>query len=892
MSLDQSILLQRRIQFLAVTGILVTGLLVAIATAVPIYRHAHELVASSLQASALSQAQSAGQFLSRTSEIALQIASRSGVRDKLEEYNNWQISLPDLVLYSAPRIRDALDQTGNIAGLVRFDRDNYPVLELGLPLPVERLQAPGLASTQPLIAGPVMVGAALRLLVVVPILSRDGQRVGTDLLAFDITPLEQLLSTAAQQDDQTRQLLFNRDGGTLTRIGHSGEPSHVLDMLGSEHDLLMEAAGGAVGMKRLTRDDGRVEVAVFSPMDDLPGWGFALLKPAREFDTPVLTRLISPLLTIIALVLAGAWLTARAIRPMASRVLAQSRQLAELSESMALAASVFEGSPQAVLILDAHHRIVETNHACQTITGFTVDQLRGRTLCDALCVNGGSSELCAQLWDTVGQVGEWQGETRLMRDNGETFPAWHSVNAVRDGSGHVRHHISMFSDIGDKKRAEERIRHLAHHDSLTNLPNRSLLADRLAHALDRARRGDERLALLFIDLDRFKHVNDSLGHPVGDRLLQTVARRLDSVVREQDTLARQGGDEFVVILEEIDDPEDAARVALKLLSALEAPVVLDQHEIFVGASIGISLFPDDGDSSEELLRSADSAMYEAKEAGRSTYRFYTAEQTRISRERFELESGLRRALERDELRLFFQPQADCADGRLIGVEALVRWQHPERGLVPPDRFIPLAEDIGLIGQIGDWVLNTACAQARQWELQGRPLRVAVNLSGQQISHGDLFDTVQSALQRSGLSPHLLELEITEGHILKGVEACILTLRRVKTLGVTMAIDDFGTGYSSLNYLKRLPVDRLKIDRSFVEGIPLDRDDVAIVATILSMARNLGMEIIAEGVETTAQLGHLIEAQCTEYQGYLLGRPVPVDELEGWMAQRVDNTVSN
>ncbi|PKO56491.1 MAG: hypothetical protein CVU25_10275, partial [Betaproteobacteria bacterium HGW-Betaproteobacteria-19] len=305
MSLDQSILLQRRIQFLAVTGILVTGLLVAIATAVPIYRHAHELVASSLQASARSQAQSAGQFLSRTTEIALQIASRSAVRDKLEEYNNWQISLPDLVLYSAPRIRDALDQTGNIAGLIRFDRDNYPVLELGLPIPVTHLQPPGLASTQPLIAGPVMIGDVLRLLVVVPILSREGLRVGTDLLAFDITPLEQLLSTTTHQDDNTRQLLFNRFGGTLTRIGQAGQPSQVLGARSPERELLMEAAGGTVGMERLTRDDGSAEVAVFSPIDALPGWGFALVKPARAFDVPVLTRLISPLLTIVLLVLAG-----------------------------------------------------------------------------------------------------------------------------------------------------------------------------------------------------------------------------------------------------------------------------------------------------------------------------------------------------------------------------------------------------------------------------------------------------------------------------------------------------------------------------------------------------------------------------------------------------------
>lgn len=880
MNLAYSIRLQRRIRIYATIGILFTGLLVAIATAIPLYHDAHDRAATAYVEDARARARSAGQFIGKAHDIARQIASRSGIRDQLEAYNRWEIDRSELVEYSAPRIRDALSQGRNIAGLVRLDKGNDPVIEIGQQIPASLLQIA--SSKEPVACGPLRIDDKIMLLVSAPVLSRDGARAGTDILSFEMAALDELLNNEPKGEHNTRQLLFNSTDQAVVEFNRLTPGGRLLDAGQPEQAFLERAAGGMTGLDGFERSDGSASMVAYAPLPEMPGWGLALVTPARAFDTPVLFRLASPLLMITLLVLGGAWLTARAIRPVADKVVQQSRKLGEMSESMALAASVFEGSPQAVLILDATHHILETNEACHTITGFGLVELRGRTMSQALCINTDEGSMCNELWRGVDEAGEWHGEVRLMRRYGETFPAWCSINAVLDDSGKPRHYIAMLSDISDKKQAEDRIRHLAQHDPLTGLPNRSLLADRLEHALERGRRSESRVALLFIDLDRFKHVNDSLGHPVGDRLLQEVAHRLHSTVRQQDTLARQGGDEFVVIIEDVEGPDDAARVAVKLLATLESPVTLDGHEIFVGGSIGISIFPSDGDSSEALLRCADSAMYEAKEQGRSTYRFYTAEQTRISRERFELESGLRRAIERDELRLFYQPQAACANGQLVGVEALVRWQHPERGLVPPDRFIPLAEEIGLIGQIGEWVLNTACAQARQWAQAGHPLRVAVNLSSHQVSQDKLFDTVKGALNRSGLAPSLLELEITEGHVLKRVEECIVELHRVKTLGVSLAIDDFGTGYSSLSYLKRLPVDRLKIDRSFVEGIPDDHDDISIVATILSMARNLGMGVIAEGVETPAQIEHLVAARCGEYQGYLLGKPMPPDALQDWM----------
>ncbi|WEN40652.1 putative signaling protein [Thauera sp. GDN1] len=879
MPLAQSARLQQRIQSFALIGILLTGLLVALATAVPMYRHAHALAERALADAARGEARAAGQFLAKSADIARQIASRSAVRDKLEAYNRREIDLVELVDFCAPRIRDALDHAGQIAGMVRFDRDGKPVLELGLPLPRASAALPANGSSGVRFVGPFATEHGHHLLVGAPILSREGEWIGSDVLAFDLQPLEDMLSMDPVRTayPAASQVLHHQPTGiAMAWLAQAGTVA-ILPSVAALPASMRLALEGEPG--RVRRDGAAGEHVVFAlELEEAPGWVYALVTPAGEFAQPVRTQLLFPLATIAALVLLGALLTARAMRPLTQRALEQSRHLLELSEKQRLAASVFEGSPQGIVIMDTAHRIVDANRACTTMTGFPLATLRGRSFCEALHGPEQADRIGAEIRAGIGRSGEWQGEGELLRADGGRFPAWQSITAVRAADGGVRHYIGMFSDISAQRVAEERIRHLAHHDALTNLPNRTLLNDRLGVAMDRARRSGQPLALLFIDLDRFKYVNDTLGHPLGDRLLQAVAQRLHTVLREGDTLARLGGDEFVVLVEGLAGPEDAERVARKLLQAMQQPVLLDGHELFIGGSIGISLFPQDGDTIEALVRCADSAMYRAKDAGRNTFRFHTREQASRSRERFELEHGLRHAVERGELRLLYQPQAACRSGALVGVEALVRWEHPGRGTIMPDRFIPLAEEIGLIRPIGEWVLNTACAQARAWEREGRPVRVAVNLSGQQISTDGLVDAVRDALDRSGLSPRLLELEITEGHILKRVDHCIDTLRKLKGLGVTLAIDDFGTGYSSLSYLKRLPVDRLKIDRSFVEGVPADHDDTAIVATILAMARNLGLAVIAEGVETEDQLRHLSAAHCDEYQGYLLGRPVPADAI--------------
>jgi diguanylate cyclase (GGDEF)-like protein len=433
-----------------------------------------------------------------------------------------------------------------------------------------------------------------------------------------------------------------------------------------------------------------------------------------------------------------------------------------------------------------------------------------------------------------------------------------------------------------RRQAEEKLRIVATHDPLTALPNRTLLHERLSHALAKAQRHDRQLAALFIGLDRFKSVNDTLGHEAGDALLQDAARRLYDCLRETDTMARQGGDEFVVLMDELSDRDPISRVSQRILDAVARPFSLDGRELHISASIGISVYPDDG---RTLLRNADVAMHRAKEKGGNGYQYYSAQLDNHSVERLSLESGLRRALERDELTLHYQPKVNIASGLVSGMEALLRWQHPELGSVPPARFIPIAEETGLIVPIGAWVLKTACAQNRAWQRSGvRRFAVAVNLSPRQFAADNLLEDIRSALAESGLAPQDLELEITESMVMDDPDKAIDVLRQVKALGVSVAIDDFGIGYSSLAYLKRFPIDTVKVDRSFVEDIPADENSMAIAQAVIAMAHNLRLKVVAEGVESEGQLSFLRGEGCDDIQGYYFCEARAASSIKGMMSK--------
>jgi len=543
------------------------------------------------------------------------------------------------------------------------------------------------------------------------------------------------------------------------------------------------------------------------------------------------------------------------------------------------AAAVFDNSVEGIVVLDTAHRIVAANPALLEISGFTADEVTGRPV-DVLRSLRHGDAFYRTLWATVEQTGSWQGEMWTHRKSGEPLPVWAAVSTVRDADGAPVQYVFSYSDISQIKESERRLEHLTHHDPLTQLPNRLMLGAALERALTRARRTGHALALLFIDVDRFKTINDTLGHQTGDLLLQALAARIAASVRAADLVAHMSGDEFAVLLEDISSPEDAARVARKLVEACTEPFDLDGFEAFVTLSIGITLSPEHGQSATALLRNCDSAVHHAKSEGGNRFRIYTRELTKIAFKNLRIETSLRHAIDTGELELFYQPQFRLADDTLCGAEALVRWHHPKRGLIPPDAFIPRAEKTGLIVPMGELLLFDACRRVKAWLDAGlAAVPVAVNISGVQITTGPIVETVAAALADSGLPPELLKLEITESFAMRGTQGSIDRLHALRALGVELAIDDFGTGYASLAYLRELPVTIIKIDREFVRNVPDHRGDCAIIEAIVAMAHGLGLTVVAEGVETEAQQVFLARAGCDIMQGFLCGRPTPHPEFE-------------
>ncbi|MFT5961624.1 MAG: diguanylate cyclase (GGDEF)-like protein/PAS domain S-box-containing protein [Burkholderiaceae bacterium] len=562
-------------------------------------------------------------------------------------------------------------------------------------------------------------------------------------------------------------------------------------------------------------------------------------------------------------------------------------RMKQMESGLELWAKVFEASSESIVIMDHNGAVVTVNRAFRRGTAFEMHELLGQTA-EAILSQRNPPDLLETVRHVTAVKGSWQGEVWFNRKNGIAYPAWLVMNAVRDSDGVITHFIAMSLDISERKASEQRIHYLAHHDVLTGLPNRFLCDERLTLSIQQARRQQDRVAVLFVDLDRFKNINDSLGHHVGDQLLCSVAARLGAAVRDGDTVSRLGGDEFIVILNNVDQVEEIGKfIERRLMLAVCEPHIIDGVELTISCSIGVAVFPDDSDTIEGLKRHADSAMYQAKKLGRNNAQFFTpALNERVTRH-LHLESDLRRAVERNELVLHYQPRIDARSGRLAGVESLLRWQHPVEGLVAPALFIPLAEESGLIVGIGAWTIREACRQHQLWRAEGLgQIPVSINLSALQLRDDGLLAVLSEAIARYDVPPDQIELELTESLLMEHVDATIELLQRLKALGFSLSIDDFGTGYSSLNYLVRFPIDKLKIDRSFVQNIHSSAANLAVTRAIIGLGHTLGLAVVAEGVELASDVQALLEAGCDEFQGYHFARPMPPLQLTAWLEQHL------
>ena len=550
----------------------------------------------------------------------------------------------------------------------------------------------------------------------------------------------------------------------------------------------------------------------------------------------------------------------------------------EQQDKLRLLAKVFESTSEGITITDTEGTIIAVNDSFCSITGYSEAEALGEN--PRILKSGRhDDDYYTQMWQQLKDTGHWHGEIWNKRKNGEIYPEILTISSIFDDDGIASHYVAVFSDITAMNDVVKQLDYQAHHHTVTSLPNRRLLRARLTHSIQVACRENHQGAMFYLDLDNFKHINDSLGHDIGDKVLVEVAHRLQQHTREVDTVAHIGGDEFAIVSHHISNVNDATMRAKQLLERLHQSIVVDGHELFLSGSIGVAIFPDDGDDFATLWKNADVAMYKAKESGKNGYCFYSQNLTDVAIERVTLESSLRRAQQHDEFVLYYQPQISLKSEEIIGCEALIRWQHHELGLVPPDKFIPLCEETGLIVEIGEWVLYSACTQWLEWQSLGHnPGRMAVNVSGRQIQDGNLYEMVARVLQQTGCPASAIELEITETFLMKHPEQAIAVLRRISEMGIEMAIDDFGTGQSSLNYLHQFPVNRLKIDRSFVNDIQSGDEECTIIKAIIAMGHGLGLGIIAEGIETEVQQQYLSSLQCEEAQGYLFSRPIPAEEF--------------
>jgi diguanylate cyclase (GGDEF)-like protein/PAS domain S-box-containing protein len=568
-------------------------------------------------------------------------------------------------------------------------------------------------------------------------------------------------------------------------------------------------------------------------------------------------------------------------------VQASIHRLEKVQDRLHLSSRIFHSAGEAIMVTDTGNKIVDVNEAFESITGYSRANILGKN--PRILQSGRHDEqFYRDMWTTLTEHGQWQGEIWDRRANGEIYPKWLTITVLRNRQGKVTNHVAVFRDITAVKETEDKLHHIAHHDTLTGLDNRYQLQINLEKNIQHASRHQRNIGVLFIDLDRFKDINDTLGHTIGDQVLQEAARRLRDCVRSSDVVARLGGDEFVVVLDELPNENVATDIAAKIIDFFGQAFNIDKFELFITPSIGISIYPEDGQSADVLLKNADVAMYHAKDSGRNNYQFFSQQLNDNTAHRFKLLTALRYAIDNQGFELYYQPQVNFISGQICGVEALIRWHDEELGQVEPEEFIPLCEETGLIQEIDDWVLQEACKQYCSWETAGcAPPSMAVNISAREIKQSRFVDRVERIIKVTGMDPQHLELEITEHLLVEPDPVVMQTLERLRKLGITLTMDDFGTGYSSLSYLKRLPFDVIKVDRSFVGDIPYDQDDTAITAAIIAMAHSLRLRVVAEGVETDEQIEYLRLQQCDMGQGYKFCEPIPSEQVTQLLIDQPD-----
>ncbi len=869
---------QQRIGFVAGTILVVVAILVGVIVFYVMQRHAEQLLSDSLQSSLQNRVDLTNAEIQQGFQRGMTVATRPFLIDQIQRVGTHEGNGATL---------DALDRgaksflSTGLSAIALFDKDGQQLARAGnfvqKPALTVPINLPGhvhllfknqffLRTDVNIINAGRVIG---RMVAETPLPSLSGTFVSTQRLG---KTGELALCAPSGVKMQCFPTTLNPQVFTLSKRSPAGVPLPMTHALEGETGFIV------------ARDYRHQNVvAAYSPVDDL-GLGMVLKMDSAELYAPVWSQLRYLLPLMVGMLAVALLLLRWLLSPLVARLVRSEQEAhaanVRLRDSENRVRTVLETVDEGIVSISATGKIQLFNPGAERMFGYRGADILGNNI-SMLMPEPYCSEhdeyLERYLRTGKAHVIGIGREVVAQRSSGETFPMELRVSEFYlDGQ---RQFIGVMRDITERKATEETITHLAHYDALTDLPNRRLVQDRILQTVVWARRSGAQFAVMFLDLDKFKTINDTLGHGVGDQLLQMVAHRLTACLRAEDTVGRQGGDEFIVLLASLSAAEDAALVAQKILATLSASFVINGQDVRTGASIGIAVYPQDGDDVETLLKNSDTAMYHAKEAGRSNFQFFTQTMNAAAAERLLLENSLRQAIERNELLLHYQPLVNIAEGNIVATEALVRWNHPELGLVSPARFIPIAEDSGLIIPLGEWVLSQACRQLKQWREQGIALqRMVVNLSPRQFRQKHLVENFSRVLSETGVDPHWLGLEITETVVMENPEKSIGTLAELHALGIELSLDDFGTGYSSLGYLKRFPIDKLKIDQSFVRDISTDANDAAMVAAIIVMAHQLNIRVVAEGVETEAQLAFLREHGCDEYQGYYFSRPLSADAL--------------